>query len=141
MIYEVDHVIITKSEAYNGIYDTAPDADAYRVFFAFSEKQLDEGIKKHGYTNHSELRSAGQGTGAYGSPEALKAFFDEYYRRSVRVANECDPQKVYDYEYFNHECCLTYNDEDAIKIVVSYFGKERVKLVNRKHALVSMDEL
>ena len=43
-----------------------------------------------------------------------------------------DPQDVYNYEFGNHVCSYTCNDEEAIKIVVDYFGKERAKNVKRR---------
>lgn len=132
---------MTRSEAYNGIYDIEPDADAHRVFFAFSNDQLNEGMKKCGYNDYSEIRSAGSGTGAYGSTESLQSFFEEYDNRSNRVAKECDPQKVYDYEFVNYECGYTGTDAEAIKLVVSYFGKDRARLVTRKCVSVSIDDI
>jgi len=132
---------MTRTEAYNGIYDTDPDCDKHRVFFAFSDEQLKEGMKKFGYKDFSEIRSAGAGTGAFGSPEGLKSFFEEYDNRTKRVAAECDPQKVYEYEYGNYECGYICDDEEAIKTVVSIFGKEKAQQVVRKHSLISIDEI
>lgn len=127
---------MTQSEAYNGIYDTHPDAAAHRVFFAFSNEQLEEGMKECGYKEYSEIRHGG--SGVYGSPEALRSFLAEYDNRAQRVAEECDPQKVYDYEFSNHECELVYSDEDAIEIVMDIFGQERARQVKRRYALVEV---
>jgi len=128
---------MTSTEAYNGIYDAHPDSSAHRVFFAFSNEQIEEGMKKCGYKDTSEIVHAGQGM--YGSRENLRAFLAEYDNRAERVKNECDPQKVYEYEFGNHECGYTGTDEEAIKLVVDIFGKDRAKQVVRQHAVISID--
>jgi hypothetical protein len=132
---------MTRSEAYNGIFDddTIPNADAHRVFFVFIKKQLTEGMEKFGYKDTSEIVSTGlPGLGLYGAPECVKSFMDEYEAMEDRVRNECDPQKVYEYEFSNHECGYTGSDEEAIQIVVSYFGKEKARQVRRQNALVEV---
>jgi hypothetical protein len=123
---------MTQHEAYNGIYDTHPDCDAHRVFFAFSLEQIVEGMERCGYKDKSEIRHAG--SGIYGSPEALRSFLGEYERRANQVAAECDPQKVYDYEYANHECDYVLSDTEAIELVVDVFGKDRARLIKRRNA-------
>jgi hypothetical protein len=127
---------MTRHEAYNGIYDTDPDCDAYRVFFAFSVKQIVEGMERCRYKDKSEIRHAG--SGIYGSPEALRSFLGEYDRRANQVAAECDPQKVYDYEYGNHECDYVGSDAEAIELVVDVFGIDRARLIQRRHARVEV---
>jgi len=130
---------MTQTEAYNGIYDTHPDIAEHRVFFAFSNEQLKKGMNENGYKDFSEIKSAGRGV--FGSSEALRSFFGEYKKRAERVAAECDPQKVYDYEYANHECGYVCNDAEAIKIIVGIFGEERAMLVERKNVLISIEDI
>jgi hypothetical protein len=130
---------MTRTEAYNGIYDTDPSAEAHRVFFAFSNEQIDNGMKECGYKEYSEIVHAGHGL--YGSREGLRSFLAEYDNRAERVAKECDPQKVYEYEFGNYECDYTGTDEEAIKIVVSLFGKDKARLVERKRSCISIDDL
>jgi hypothetical protein len=127
---------VTKHEAYNGIYDTHPDCGIYRVFFAFSDKQFAEGMENCGYKNISEVVSIG--IGLYGSHDAIKSFLGEYENRAKKVAAECDPQKVYDYEYENHECDYVCSDREAIELVVDIFGKDRTRLIKRRNARVDL---
>jgi hypothetical protein len=127
---------VTKSEAYNGIYDTHPDCLAYRVFFAFSDKQIIEGMAKCGYKDTSEIKSAG--SGLFGSTEGLRSFIEEYEARANRVAEECDPQKVYDYEYANHECGYVGSDAEAIEMIVDLFGRDRALTVQRRNACIAL---
>ena len=49
----------------------------------------------------------------------------------AEVVENCSPQEVYDYEFLNHECGWTGDDEEAIQIVVHYFGVDRAKEVKR----------
>jgi len=130
---------MTRSEAYNGIYDTDPDTKAYRVFFAFSNEQLKQGMADCGYKEYKELCYAENGL--FGSREAIISFLGVYGEKAKRVAAECDPQKVYDYEFNNYECDYTGTDREAILQVVQIFGKDRVRLVKRQYARVSIDDI
>jgi hypothetical protein len=132
---------MTKHEAYKGIYDTDPDTDALGVFFAFSDKQLQEGLEKFGYKKSDIVHVNIPGLGLFGPKEKCEAFLGEYEKRAERVSNECNPQDVYDYEFGNYECDYTGTDEEAIGIVVSTFGKEKAKTVFRRHYRVSIDDI
>jgi len=92
---------------------------------AFSNEAISKGMEKFGYKDKSKLVSPG--IGLYGPPECVKAFMDEYEAMENKVRNECDPQKVYDYEFDNHECGYTGSDEEAIQVIVSYFGKAKAR--------------
>ena len=127
---------MTRSEAYNGIYDVEPNAETHKVFFAFSEERFYEGMKRCGYKDTSEIVHAGRGI--YGSKEALQSYFGEYEKRAERVAKECDPQKVYDHEFINYECDYVGDDEEAILIIVERFGKDKALQVQRRRAKVQI---
>lgn len=107
-------------------------------FFAFGNDQFAEGKKKMGL---EDKKLYDGGMGLYGTKEGIKKFFDHYKNVNKEVAENCNPQDVYDYEYTNHECSYTNTDEEAIKIVVGIFGEERAKQVKRHYACVSIDEL
>lgn len=49
----------------------------------------------------------------------------------TEVVENCSPQEVYDYEFLNHECGWTGDDEEAIQIVLHYFGADRAREVKR----------
>jgi hypothetical protein len=132
---------MTRHEAYKGIYDTDPDVDVFGVFFAFSDNQLLEGLEKFGYKKSDIVHVNYPGLGLYGPREKCRAFLDEYDRRAERVAKECNPQDVYEYEFNNYECDYTGNDEEAIGIVFSIFGKDRAKTVERRRICKSLDEI
>ena len=132
---------MTRHEAYKGIYDTDPDADAFGIFFAFNEKQLLEGLEKFGYKRSDIVHVNVPGLGLYGPREKCKAFLGEYENRAERVAKECNPQDVYDYEFANYECDYTGTDKEAIGIVVSTFGKEKAKIVSRKRCRIAIDDI
>jgi hypothetical protein len=131
---------MTKSEAYKGIYDEDPDCKVHGVFFAFSNEQLERGMKECGYKEYSEIVHAG--SGLYGSKQAIDSFLGVYDARAKRVAEICDPQTVYDYEFANYECDIDWNgDENAITLIIEIFGKERAKTVKRRRVVVDIDEV
>lgn len=97
-------------------------------FFAFSKQQLAEGIKEH----HLEGKELFNGDyGLIGTKEGIRNFMGFYDTQSKEIAENCEPQEVYDYEFGNHECDYINDDKDAILIVIAYFGAERAKTVKR----------
>lgn len=106
-------------------------APMIECFFAFSEKQYNEGVEEKELKDKKIYRA---GNGLFGTDEGLKnfmLFYDELHKEIARV---CDPQEVYDYEFWNHECEYVGDDAKAIEIVVEYFGTERAKGVKRRFA-------
>ena len=117
---------------------TKEQAPAGEYFFAFNKEQFERGLDEVGIRGQEICHG---GSGMYGTEEGIRKFHEFYKDRRKRIANECDPQEVYDYEFINHECGYQYDDTEAIEIVVQYFGKERAKGVKRKYAYVSVDEI
>lgn len=101
-------------------------------FFAFSNEQFAQGISKLGISpdNAKEMIYRGD-YGLYGTREGLTAYRANIKENNARIAAECDPQEVYDYEFINHECGYTGDDLEAIRIVYAYFGPERTMDVKR----------
>ena len=94
-----------------------------RVFFAFSEKQLDEGRAENGYTDKAELRQSQ--CGAIGSENALAAYWREMNYRialfGAIVRQYFRPEEVYLYEFGNHECSYTWDDSEALEAVQEFW--------------------
>lgn len=115
------------------------EAPCIDCFFAFSESQFNEGAAK---IKGKKIYSASNVfSGLYGTSEGIENFLNFYVELEKRISAECDPQEVYDYEFGNHECGYVGNDEEAIKLVISYFGAERAKTVKRMCAWVNIDEV
>lgn len=116
----------------------AEEPELINCFFAFSNKQLEEGIKKH---NLEGVKIFSGGGGLYGTNEGIKNLLQFYDNQSEYIKNNCNPQEVYLYEFDNHECSYIGSDDEAIKIVVSYFGEDIAKSVKRKYGYTNIDEL
>lgn len=101
-------------------------------FFAFDNKQFEEGIKEKGLEGKKVFSAKHLFIGLYGTDEGLKQFVESCEKITEDITNGCDPQEVYDYEFINHECGYVGNDEGAIDIVVTYFGAERAREVKRQ---------
>ena len=114
---------------YTEIKDKQPELK--KCFFAFSNEQFDEGKKEAGIKDEKIFDG---GYGLYGTKEGLNKVKEFYSNQSKEIKEKCDPQKVYDYEFSNHECGYVGDDEEAINIVIDYFGKEKANEVNRKYA-------
>ena len=114
---------------YSVIKDQQPEL--FECFFAFSNEQFAEGKKKAGI---EDKKIYDGGCGLYGTKEGIQKLLDDYANIDQRVAEQCTPQDVYDYEFNNHECSITCSDEDAYNIVVRIFGVERAETVKRKYA-------
>jgi len=124
---------------YEEIKDTQVNPYTYSCFFAFGYKQFEEEKIKAGIPDEEKIYSAG--FGLYGTKEGIQEYFKAIDNESYRIAQECDPQEVYDYEFDNHECGYKEDDAEAIKIVVGYFGKEKAKNVIRRYACMDIEEL
>jgi hypothetical protein len=109
-------------------------------FFAFSTQQFEEGIAKHNLQGQKIYRGM---SGLYGTESGIKELLNFYSDVNDRIAKECNPQEVYDYEFDNHECSITCDDTDAMMIIVSTFTEEQVKNVKRKNGYLnySIEEL
>lgn len=100
-------------------------------FFAFSNQQFAEGIKKMGLEGQTLI----DGTkGLFGTQKGIKKLFDDLDAIEKEIVENCTPHEVYRYEYNNHECSYTCDDSDAFAIVERIFGEERSKEVKRKNA-------
>lgn len=120
-------------KSYTEIRDEEPVM--FECFFSFSNEQSAEGIKKHGIKG-KKIHNGGMGL--YGTREGIDQFLGFYDKQKERIEKECDPQEVYDYEFWNHECGYTNDDREAIEIVVNYFGVEKAGAVKRKFAYTSI---
>ena len=120
---------------YREICDEQPVMN--NCFFAFSNKQIHEGLDRFGLTIN-QIVSADMGL--YGTIEGIKEFFKFYDNQAEKISKECDPQEVYDYEFNNHECSYTCDDEEVIKIIIGYFGLEKAKQVKRKFGYYKIQE-
>lgn len=118
-------------KSYSEVKNQQPDLEKMGVFFAFNDKQFNEGIERLHLQGKKLCNGLG---GAIGTEEGLKQMMDFYDNLSKRIANVCDPQEVYDYEFGNYECDYIMDDSQAYDIVKNYFGKERAMTVKRKYA-------
>lgn len=107
-------------------------------FFAFSKEQFNEGIEKHNLQDQKIYQAQG---GLYGTQEGIDELMNFYSELDERIANECDPQEVYDYEFDNHECSYTNDDTDVMLMVMNTFGWRVSSEIKRKCATKSIGEL
>ena len=117
---------------YMKIKEEHPREEAYGVFFAFNKEHFQEGYKslvKRGYVKDGDKITSGA-MGIYGTADEIARFFDFYNERNKRIAKECDPQEVYFYEWNNHECMFG-DDDDVVKLIADYFGKEAAHKIHR----------
>jgi len=105
-------------------------------FFAFSDDQFKKGLKEAGIEGQKIFHG---GAGLYGTKGGIKKLFADYDKIDQEVAENCDPQEVYNYEFANHECSYTNDDEEPINIVVRIFGKERAEQVKRRFAYTEIN--
>lgn len=113
----------------------------YDVFFAFSNTQFVEGLKRIRPLEEGE-RLVSIGGGGYGTRDGVKRLFEFYEEVDTKIKAECDPQEVYFYEYNNHESMIGWDgDTEAIKIVVALWGEDVARNIERYDATMSVDNL
>jgi len=117
---------------------TSKQPELHECFFAFSNSQFHEGKKKAGI---EDKKIYDGGYGLYGTKEGIKKLHSDYDLIDKEVADKCDPQDVYAYEFNNHECSYTNDDREAMSIVIRIFGKEKAKEVKRRFGYINIDDL
>ena len=123
-------------ENYEKIKNQEPET--IDCFFAFSNEQFNEGVKKANLESKEILRSK---YGLFGTQEGISNFLGFYDKLSIEISEKCDPQDCYNYEFINYECGYVCDDEEAIKVVVSYFGEAKAKTVTRQYGYSNIDTL
>jgi len=106
-------------------------------FFAFTQEQYNEAIKEHNLEGVKLYRDE---CGLIGTKEGIQKLYDFYSNQRKRIKNECTPQEVYEEEFVNNECDYVGDDEEAILIVLSIFGKEKAKTVKRRYSYYNIDK-
>ena len=103
----------------------------FDMFLAFNNQQFKEGLASIRPLTEGEkpIRAF---VGVYGTKDGVNKYLAHIDSINKRIAEECDPQEVYCYEYNNHECYLAFDgDLDAMNLIVDLFGYERAKEVKR----------
>ena len=109
-------------------------------FFAFSDEQFTKGINELGISMEEAKNIIYKGDyGLYGTREGLTAYRAAIKENSAHITAECDPQEVYDYEFYNQECGCINDDTEAMKLVIAYFGEDKARTVRRMHGYVPIE--
>lgn len=113
------------------------------VFWAFDQKQFDDGCERVKHLLAEGEKIIRFGGGGYGVKKYVDAMFDEYKKARERIAQECDPQEVYCYEYNNHECMYSIGEGDmpAIEYIINTFGEDVARKIERHSAYHSIDTI
>lgn len=125
--------------------DAHPKGEKLGFFYAFNNEQFDKGrqmLIDKGFMNEGDkVVSLGFG-GCYGTRKGLTDMLNFYHDIDKKIAEECNPQEVYYYEYNNYECCIDYDgDERAIKYIISIWGREVAKKIRRFRDCKPIDEI
>lgn len=114
-------------------------------FFAFTKDDFVEGqkeLQKIGwFTSADKLISIGAGGFTVRRAfDKMEAFMSECDKK---IANECNAQEVYDYQYNNFESDYASDgDLQAMRIVLQHFGKDKLSKIKRGQcAYYSIDEI
>lgn len=120
---------------YHQIKNRHPNFDDYDAFIAFGESQFDAGYKKlidKGAINEGDKVCRSSLSGLFGTKQGIRNLLGFYDAQSKLIAQECDPQEIYFYEYNNHECCYSYEgDREVFELMVDYFGEEVANTIKR----------
>jgi len=109
-----------------------------KVFWAFSQKQLEEGKEKIGVKDNSQLISIGMGgfcpRANANELSRLMKIEDARYQKELKEAKEAKEQAIL-YELNNHECFYRGNGlEDVISIFSGVYTSNDVMAVFKKYS-------
>lgn len=130
---------------YQDIKDKAYHIKMPGIFYAFDDKQFNEGLLREGYIKEGEtyqdLKDKGiklttDGLGGYGTKEAFEQRNKQYEEIDEEIKENCTPEEIFEYEYHNHECGYTGDWSEALEITNEYFPdfKPTRKLLNKLYA-------
>lgn len=122
---------MTKS-IYKELKEKARTMPLNGIFFAFDNKQFIDGCIKCGYLKQgqtmedfkkSDIKLVTIGGGGYGSEQAVENMHKQYEQIDNEIRQQCNPDDIFRYEFWNYECGYTMDYEDALKATRHYFPK------------------
>jgi hypothetical protein len=79
-------------------------------------------LKRHNLTEEqAKATLVGDGYGGIGTREAFKARHDYFETIEKEISEQCNPDEIFEYEYWNHECGYTGDWSEALNITKAYF--------------------
>lgn len=110
--------------------------EKHKIFFAFNTSQLEEGMKKVGAKEKSELTSLGMGmialkTEADQFMEAMGLASDQY-KKDLKEVKEAKESAIY-YELNNHECFYSGNIDPVVEMFEDIYTVAEIKAVYKKY--------
>lgn len=135
--YKNDKTLKRYKELCHSLQET--DISKFDMFAAFSNKQFEEGLKSIRPLKEGE-KLCSLGAGIFGTRDGIRKYLNRSEEVHKQIAEECDPQEVYVYEFNNYESAIAYEgDEHAIKIVADIFGIDTARKIKRRCAYYSLD--
>ena len=134
-------------ERYQEITNKHPNSEEYGIFWAFSNKQFEEGYKmlvNKGFIKEGDkVKRVSAMSGMFGASfELIKKFFDFYANNDKLIAAECDPQEIYFYECNNHEYMYDWDgDAEPLRIIYKIWGREVAEKIHRVKPNLTLDEI
>ena len=134
-------------ERYQEITNKQPNSVEYGIFWAFSNKQFEEGYKmlvNKGFIKEGDkVKRVSAMSGMFGASfELIKKFFDFYANNDKLIAAECDPQEIYFYECNNHEYMYDWDgDAEPLRIIYKIWGREVAEKIHRVKPNLTLDEI
>jgi len=109
--------------------------EQHKVFWAFSNEQLEEGKAKIGITENSQLASIGMG--GFCPKTTIEELFKSLELENVRYKQELKEAKqakeeAIKYELSNYECYYTGNLEQVIDIFRGLYSPEDIRKIYLK---------
>ncbi|MFH2047785.1 MAG: hypothetical protein ABIK92_21880 [Pseudomonadota bacterium] len=103
------------------------DVDSFPIVFAFSQKQLDEGLAKLGVTLNEVFRLPSGGFIRKTDSKAFHELLDRLDRKlSEALLDDDFLLEALEYELGNHEYCITYDPVPTLNALDLSLDDERV---------------
>lgn len=116
--------------------NTANIMENNKVFFAFSNSQLEEGKQKIEITDNKLLISIGAGgfCPKINAPILIKELNaeDKRYRKELKQAKDATEQAIL-YELNNHESFYTGRIDETVELFKGIYTREEIRKVFNKH--------
>lgn len=139
------YLIIENAQTLNHYLELCSELNNHEyegIGFAFTNEQFEHILSKLRPQLKEGEKIIQFCSGGFATPDGYQKMLTFSNDIHKAIAEECDPQEVYYYEYNNYECCIGYEgDTPAIQKILKLFGEEKARKIKRYNELMTIDQL
>lgn len=105
------------------------------IFFAFDTEQFQQGLKRIEKYKQEGDKLIRCDFGMFGYKRVIEEWDKRIKSIDKKIAEECDPQEVYCYEWNNHECMYDFEGDYTVYNIIKHIFGDDAKTIRRWRAV------